>query len=149
ILLRSLREGNGLRRLPRARPGGVRSVGLTPAAALNTSQHDPTLRHRDRPLPGAVRALFALSVGDAGGRAASRCLVALAHRHAHRAGARAGARQLRGAGAVFRRGAELELRPGAYRGRQARPGNLEVRLDAPWLHEGPLARLIAVLDRDG
>ena len=59
------------------------------------------------------------------------------------------ARQLHRAGAFLRRRAELALRPGAHRGRQARSGTHEVKLSVAWLGKGPLARLITVLDRDG
>src|SRR5256714_349761 len=116
-------------------------------------KHDPPGSHRIRPVPAAVRGLRGLSVGHPRGRAASGVLAArhldgTDHRGAHPDG-----RQLHHPGAVGRRAGALDLRAGAYRERQARPGDdavkLAARADVSWLNEKPLAQLLSVLDREG
>src|SRR5260370_12457053 len=62
--------------------------------------------------------------------------------------------QLRHAGRVRRRAGGLDLCAGACRRRQAASGGDEMsaappRLDAGWLRDGALARLLALLDSDG
>src|SRR5712691_5869854 len=116
--------------------------------------HDPPRPHRAGPVPGAVRRLPRIRVGDAGGRARSRRLDAAAHRLARHRVARADDRQLRRARPMGRGAAGRHLHSGPYRGRQARAGRDQVTdarrsIDAPWLDEPPLAGLLAVLDRDG
>src|SRR5262245_10008131 len=80
---------------------------------------------------------------------------------AHHRGAGAGGGQLHRHCPVLRRTTRLDLCPGPYRGRQAGAGENAVSAtttsahltanlaDAAWLKDGPLARLLAVLDRDG
>src|SRR5208283_5421503 len=56
--------------------------------------------------------------------------------------------------AIFRRAAGLDLCAGPCGGRQVRARGDAVRPtaqlgDAPWLKHGPVARLLALLDRDG
>src|SRR5262245_29952284 len=133
----------------------------TPANRLCPGPYcnDPRRSHRSGPVPGAVRGLRHFPDGDAGGRAASRGVDAVARRLAVDRGARPDGRQLRRARPVRRRAAELDLCAGPLRGRQVRAGADQVtrvprrldapRLDAPWLAEPPLADLLAVLDRDG
>src|SRR5947209_18915560 len=115
--------------------------------------HDPPRPHRIRPVPAAVRGLRGLSVGHARGRAASGILAARHADGAHHRGAGADGRQLHHPGAMGRRAGALDLRAGAHRERQARPGDDAVKIDAAadvsWLTEKPLAQLLAVLDRDG
>ena len=62
--------------------------------------------------------------------------------------------QLRPARALLRRAAGFDLRPRAYRRRQADSRSREmsearVLSDAPWLRSGPAARVLALLNGDG
>src|SRR6185437_13772007 len=115
-------------------------------------------RHRTGAVPHAVRALRGLSAGDARRCAASGRMEPAENCAAGDRLVRADARQLPGAGAIFRCAARLDLRAGARAGRQIRPrtddGRDEVTdagtLDhAPWLDDGALRQLLALLDRDG
>src|SRR5262245_56755187 len=63
-------------------------------------------------------------------------------------------RQPSRAGAFWRRAARLDLYARPCGGRRLRAGEDQVtvpprRLDVPWLRKGSLARVLAVLDRDG
>src|SRR5205085_5555481 len=111
--------------------------------------HDPPRPHRTRALPAAVRGLRGLSVGHARGRAAPGILAPRDADGAHHRGADPDGRQLHHPGAMGRRAGALDLRAGAHRERQARPGDDAVKIEAAWLAEKPLAQLLAVLDRDG
>src|SRR5205823_1687093 len=118
------------------------------------NHHGPPRPYRARAVPRPVRGLCDLPVGDQGGCARSVAVVAAADCVARHRLACADDRQLRGAGAVRRRAAELDLYAGPCRGRRPGAGADQVmplprRLDAGCLREGALAELLAVLDRDG
>src|SRR5450830_1381173 len=122
--------------------------------------NDPPGRHRGPAVRRAVRALRGVPVGDQSRRHAPGLLAVVAHRLARHRRARADGRQLHLFRAFHRLAAGLDLRAGAYRGRQIRAGADQVmpppagRTDrrlggAAWLSAGALPRLLTVLDRDG
>src|ERR1700694_3921968 len=94
-------------------------------------------------------------MGHAARRARHEILAAAHAWLAHHCGVRPDGRQLHPDRAVFRRAARLDLHARAHGGRQIRAGCDEAMTTAPrlddttWLTQGPLARLLAVLDRDG
>src|SRR5260370_22974790 len=94
-------------------------------------------------------------MGHAGRRARHQILAAAYARLAHHGGLRPDGRQLHPDRAVFRRATALDLRAGAHGEREIRPRcdaamKGAVRLsDQAWLTQGPLAKLLAVLDRAG
>src|SRR6266480_998394 len=122
-----------------------------PAGTLDDTAHP----HRACAVPRAVRRLCPVPMGHAGGRARRKIVAAADARLARRCGLRADDRQLHPDRAVFRRAARLDLRARAHRERQIRAWCDEamknaVRLnDTTWLTQGPLALLLALLDRDG
>src|SRR6266516_4723594 len=122
-----------------------------PAGTLDDTAHP----HRACAVPRAVRRLCPVLMGHAGGRARRKIVAAADARLARRCGLRADARQLHPARAGLRRAARLDLRARAHRERQIRAWCDEamknaVRLnDTTWLTQGPLAKLLALLDRDG
>src|SRR5262249_59090241 len=100
--------------------------------------------------------------GDARGRVASLLLVVGDARLADHRGPGAGGGKLHRHGAVRRGAAGVDLRSGAHRERQVRAGNSAVNAsngdpgrtstslaDAAWLKGTAVARLLALLDRDG
>src|SRR5664280_947923 len=142
-------------------PSASATFGACPlvscAICTNGFADDPPGLHRNRPVPGAVRALRRLSVGDQGRRDASGFLADLAHRVARYRRASAGGRQLHLFRAFHRRGTGLDLRAGAHGERRIRAGADQVTAgatarnlgQAAWLKAGALARLLGVLDGDG
>src|SRR6266700_1977882 len=122
-----------------------------PAGTLDDTAHP----HRACAVPRAVRRLCPVPMGHAGGRARRKIVAAADARLARRCGLRADDRQLHPDRAVLRRAARLDLRARAHRERQIRAWCDEamknaVRLnDTTWLTQGPLAKLLALLDRDG
>src|ERR1043165_7582785 len=131
------------------RPLAPPPAAIAPHPAALRIHHDPPGPHRVRAVPGPVRDLRGLSVGHARGRAAPGILAARHVDGAHHRGAHPDGRQLHHPGAMGRRAGALDLRAGAHRERQARPGDDAVKIDAPWPAEKPLAQLLAALDRDG
>src|SRR6185437_725975 len=111
---------------------------------------------RTAAVPDAVRALCGLPVCDPRRRARSEIVAAAPCASPGDRRAAAGDRQLPLSRAILRCAGRDELCPGASGERPARAGGLQMnggrtdrKLDAAWLREGPLPRLLAVLDRDG
>src|SRR3972149_6626713 len=108
---------------------------------MNGFTNDPPGRHRDRPVPDAVRAVRRVPVGDQGRRHAAGILAVVAHRLAAHGRARAGGRQLYLFRAFQRRATGRDLRAGAYRERQIRAGTDQVRRNAMNAHDGCAASI--------
>src|SRR6185437_2661477 len=111
---------------------------------------------RTAAVPDAVRALCGLPVCDPRRRARSEIVAAAPCASPGDRRAAAGDRQLPLSRAILRCAGRDELCPGASGERPARAGGLQMnggrtdrKIDAAWLREGPLPRLLAVLDRDG
>src|SRR4051812_46808633 len=117
---------------------------------------DPPGLHRARVVSRAIRGLCHLSGGDQGG-ADDPCVVdAQGSCVAWHLRTRPDDRQLHLSVALLRGAAGIDLRAGACRGRpvRSRAGGAvsepqSLLKDAAWLREGGLARLLAVLGRDG
>src|SRR5262249_18502871 len=151
--------GRGLRGIITRSPmaSGTFGVSLLVSCATSTIGfiNDPPGRDRAGALSRALCDLRAVPIRDAGRDARSAALAAVAHCYAGRDCTYADARQLPAVRAFWWRARRHDLRAGPYRReRQVRAGadpmTPQVSLaGASWLNGGALARLLAVLDRDG
>src|ERR1700691_1954549 len=140
-------------------PSRIATFGASPRVFCETSTtgstpHDQANFHRDRAVSHPVRHLCGLPGGDARGRVAAVGVDDAAPGGACHRIAASGGGKFPGAGKILRRAAGLDLCAGAYRGRQVRAGRDAVTAGAQlggaaWLKHGEVARLLALLDRDG
>src|SRR3984885_10894583 len=140
-------------------PSRTTTFGASPRlfceiSTTGSTPHDQANFHRGRAVSHPVRHLCGLPDGDARRRAAAVGVDDAAGGGACHRNAASGGGKFPGVGKIFRRAAGLDLCAGAYRGRQVRAGRDAVtasaRLgEAAWLRDGEVARLLALLDRDG
>ena len=124
---------------------GTHTTGFTDGSAN---------RHGDRALSDSLCGLCGVSAGYARWHLASERLDTSPPRQSRHCVTDINGGELCGAGAIRAGAARLDLRAGAHRGRQVRAANVPVTgvshlRDAAWLRDGEVARLLALLDRDG